>query len=230
MQNFRPPPPPKPAPAAHPSTGPRTAELWEDDNVPEIDEESFDRVTAIPELPSELLAKQLMAETLEDPSSGTFEREEVTQTRTPAPKLELDLSSLDDEDAEEAPADPTLSELSERYAMGDYSGALIVAEGLLETDPGHVEALRFAKNCRENLTNMYSARLGPLDQVVLLGVPGDQLRWLALDHRAGFLLSLVDGVLTIEELLDISGMPRLDALRILFSLLQEGVIRLPTRG
>ena len=44
--------------------------------------------------------------------------------------------------------------------------------------------------------------------------------------RAGFLLSLVDGISSIEELLDISSMPRLEALRILYGLLDQRVIAL----
>jgi hypothetical protein len=73
---------------------------------------------------------------------------------------------------------------------------------------------------------MYSARLGSLDQRVTVAVPSDQIRWLTLDHRAGFLLSLVDGGITVDQILDISGMPRLDALRIMYQLLDQRVISL----
>jgi hypothetical protein len=76
---------------------------------------------------------------------------------------------------------------------------------------------------------MYAARLGALDQVVSMSIPSEQIRWLSLDHRSGFLLSLIDGTSSIEELLDISGMPRLDALRIMYSLFQERVITLSPR-
>ena len=55
--------------------------------------------------------------------------------------------------------------------------------------------------------------------------PGE-LQWLALDHRAGFLLSLVDGMSTVDEILDISGMTRLDALRIILDLTERNVVRL----
>ncbi len=95
--------------------------------------------------------------------------------------------------------------------MGDFSGALLIAEGILEADPEDLEAPRYAQSCRDVLTQMYSARLGPLDQVVAVAVPSDQIRWLTLDHRAGFLLSLIDGGITVDQILDISGMTRLDA-------------------
>jgi hypothetical protein len=55
-------------------------------------------------------------------------------------------------------------------------------------------------------------------------VPREQLRWLSIDHRAGFLLSHVDGVSSLEMILDVSGMPTLDALKILCELAQQRVI------
>ena len=51
---------------------------------------------------------------------------------------------------------------------------------------------------------------------------------MTLDHRAGFLLSRIDGKTTIEELLDVSGMPPDEALGILRDLLQKGVISVDT--
>lgn len=122
--------------------------------------------------------------------------------------------------------DGALREIKDRYAMGDYSGALLTAEGILEADPDQPDAIRYANRCRQVLTDMYSARIGQMSQVASVAVPPDQIRWLSLDHRAGFLLSLVDGQSTLDEVLDISGMPRLDALRILFSLIEERVIAL----
>jgi hypothetical protein len=122
-------------------------------------------------------------------------------------------------------ADP-MSELRERYALGDFSGALTIAEGLLEDQPNNADAQRYAESCRDVLRQMYAARLGPLDQVPVVAIPAEQLRWLTLDHRSGFLLSHVDGVSTLEEILDISGMNPLEAMRIIYDLLQQKVIAL----
>jgi hypothetical protein len=54
----------------------------------------------------------------------------------------------------------------------------------------------------------------------------DQLRALPLDHRAGFLLSMVGMVQSVDELLDISGMSRGEAMRLLCDLVDLGVIDL----
>lgn len=120
-------------------------------------------------------------------------------------------------------------EMKDRYAMGDFTGALVIAESILEARPDDPDARRYADSCREVLTQMYAARLGKLDQVVNVAMAADQIRWLSLDHRAGFLLSLVDGISNVEEILDVSGMPRLDAMRLLYMLLEQRVIALQPR-
>jgi hypothetical protein len=308
--------PPKPAgssrPPPLPSDVPAPLESnWDDDTTPrfELDdpmsESAFDRVTAIPDLPSEILAKQLMSEQPEpmppsqepaprlgsepplvsvrahEPMTGAAPPsfapppdtssplstlpppERPTQRAEPAgpelmelsdplntPRsaalarpahdardavLELDLGDV----ARSGPPpavrvsaqgraerDAQVTEMKDRYAMGDFSGALVVAEGMLEVDADDLDAQRYAQTCRDVLTQMYTARLGALSQHVRVAVPGDQIRWLSLDHRAGFVLSLIDGSSTVEELLDISGMNRLDALRILYTLVDQRVIAL----
>jgi len=144
------------------------------------------------------------------------------------PVLELSLEATPPPAAlkEVEPVQSAIGDMKDRYAMGDFSGALVIAEGILEQNPEDLEAPRYAQSCRDVLTQMYSARLGSLDQRVAVAVPSDQIRWLTLDHRAGFLLSLIDGGITIDQILDISGMPRLDALRIMYQLLDQRVIAL----
>jgi hypothetical protein len=117
-------------------------------------------------------------------------------------------------------------EMQERFALGDYSGALVMAESLLDENPTHVEAREYAESCRAVLQQMYTAKIGPLHRVPVVEVAREQLRWLSIDHRAGFVLSLVDGVSSLEMILDVSGMPYLDALRILYELVQQRIISL----
>ena len=146
--------------------------------------------------------------------------------RDPVLELELELEGLPSRTQTSEPEDPALTEMKDRYAMGDFTGALVIADGILEANPDDLDAPRYAQSCRDVLIQMYSARLGALDQVVRMVLPSDQIRWLTLDHRAGFLLSLIDGGSTVDQILDISGMPRLDALRIMYQLLDQRVISL----
>src|SRR5258707_916396 len=79
-------------------------------------------------------------------------------------------------------------------------------------------AVACAENCRNILRQMYAARIGPLDRIPVVMVARDQLRWLSIDHKAGFVLSLIDGVSNLEMIIDVSGMPQLETMRILSEL------------
>jgi hypothetical protein len=122
-----------------------------------------------------------------------------------------------------------VSDMAERYALGDFTGALRAAELLLGMVPDHLEALRYARSSRERLEQLYTSRLGSLHRIAEVAVPDHEIRWLGLDHRAGFLLSRVDGGHSIEEILDVSGMPRLEALKTLSELVSAGAVRLVDR-
>jgi hypothetical protein len=124
------------------------------------------------------------------------------------------------------PSTNPMRDMKDRYAMGDFSGALTVAEKILEKVPTHEEASRCAQSCRDVLGDMYASRIGNMDQSLVVVMSPDQIRWLSLDHRAGFLLSMIDGMSTVEELLDVCGMQRLDALRIICNLLDQRVVSL----
>ncbi|HKP63716.1 MAG TPA: hypothetical protein VJV78_43580 [Polyangiales bacterium] len=119
-----------------------------------------------------------------------------------------------------------IGEMEELYALDDLTGALRQAEFILGRFPDNEQALRCAANCRARLVQLYASKLGPMDRVITVTLETSQLRWLGLDHRSGFLLSRVDGVSTVEEVLDICGMPRLEALKTLADLLERGAIRL----
>lgn len=120
-------------------------------------------------------------------------------------------------------------ELTDTYAAGDYAAALLVAEELEEKNPDDLTAGSFARDCRSMLEQQYVQRLGSLRNVLSLAITLPQLRRRSLDHRAGFLLSRVDGQSPVEVLLDVGAMPRLDALRILCELLDDGILRIADR-
>lgn len=65
----------------------------------------------------------------------------------------------------------------------------------------------------------YEQIIGRLDAVPRYGKAGPDL-----DSRSAFLLSRIDGAMTIDDLLDISGMPRRDALRVLARLVLSGTV------
>jgi hypothetical protein len=79
----------------------------------------------------------------------------------------------------------------------------------------------------EELERSCMETLGSLDRVPRIVVAAAELGKLTLDHRAGFVLTFVDGVSSIDTLLDASGLPRLELLRVLRDLVRAGVVAVP---
>jgi hypothetical protein len=151
--------------------------------------------------------------------------EEAPATRAYPSEYERDpFAHLSAQSPEDDDLERQLGDMRDRFSLGDYTGALAIAEAILTQDATSPEANRCADECRAKLIQMYTARVGPLDRVPVVLVAREQLRWLSIDHRAGFLLSHIDGVSSLEMILDVSGMPLLDALKILAELSQQRVI------
>lgn len=124
-----------------------------------------------------------------------------------------------------APPPDLVSDMSERFALGDFSGCLRSAELLLGQDPEHELAQHYAEESRKKLEALYTSRLGREDGVIALAVPEAEVPWLGLDSRLGLMLARVDGVSEWPRLVELSGLPRVEALRCLVELLDSRIVR-----
>lgn len=100
---------------------------------------------------------------------------------------------------------------------GDIDAALQAAEQFVATHGG-----LSAPACHEQrwlLERVYESQVGSLGAVPRHGTPSPDL-----DPRQAFLLSRIDGMSSAEDLLEISGMPRLEALRCLALLIRRGAV------
>ncbi|MDH3199938.1 MAG: hypothetical protein OEM15_03490 [Myxococcales bacterium] len=116
-------------------------------------------------------------------------------------------------------------EIADRFALGDYAGALSAAELQLGREPEDDEIRRYAESSRERLEVRYATRIGSLDYVFNVSVAASKIKWLGLDPQAAFLLSLVDGQTSVGEVLDLCQMGRLEALRVFTELLDANAIK-----
>jgi hypothetical protein len=118
-------------------------------------------------------------------------------------------------------------QMMERLAAGDYEGATLAANALLEYRPRDQDALDCAQIAQSELRKMYVARLGSIERVprVVMG-PDAVFSLQALDFRAGYLLSRVDGVSTLQAIVESGSIPSLEALRILSEMYLRRVIDL----
>jgi hypothetical protein len=71
---------------------------------------------------------------------------------------------------------------------------------------------------------MYESKLGGLDRTPRVLISSEEVIWLSLNHRAGFILSQVDGSLSYDDILEVSGMDRFDTVRIIADLVGNGII------
>ncbi len=71
----------------------------------------------------------------------------------------------------------------------------------------------------------YLARLGSRAHVPFTTASREAALGVALDHWAGFILSLVDGTASVEDVVDASSLPEIEALRLLCELRDRGLVR-----
>lgn len=90
-----------------------------------------------------------------------------------------------------------IGKMVEAFDRGDFLGALAVADRLLG---------------RRRVPVVIALR--------------SQIHQYSLDHREGFLLSLIDGVEPVEHLFDVAGIPMLEVLRLLCQLVEKRVVAL----
>jgi tetratricopeptide (TPR) repeat protein len=120
--------------------------------------------------------------------------------------------------------DSLLKGAGDLLELDDFSGAIELLDKVLEQEPGHSQAQRMRSEAERELLSMLSSKLGDLNRTPRVRMSQDEIIWLNLDNRAGFILSLVDGSLSLDEIISICGLPQLEGMRILVQLFQEKVI------
>ena len=113
---------------------------------------------------------------------------------------------------------------TEQMGLDNHSGALEIALKAQLLDPDNADVERMREKSERTLQGMYESKLGNLNALPRVLMKDDEVIWLNLDHRAGFVLAQIDGQVSFEDLFVVSGMSRLDTARILVQLKDEGVI------
>ncbi len=150
----------------------------------------------------------------EEPSAlslvATQQQDSATEVESPA----------EDDDSHES----MMKGARDLLEIDDFSGALEVLEKILEKFPEDQQAQEMKQEARQSLMSILTAKLGDMDQSPEICMSNDEIIWLNLDNRAGFILSLVDGNTSFEDILSLCGLDRLDGMRILAQLLHDKVI------
>ena len=176
------------------------------------------------EMPSDESSEDPLAWAPTEETSGSshdfqdkgFSVDQQPTPRDPAPQ-QASASALSTEE-------PTLQLARDLLKVGELEDALTVCEQVCEADPSDIEATRFLERIQQSLLKRYWAAIGDLSKVPTVKVPHHEILWQDMDHRKGFLLSRIDGMLTYEDIIDISGMADFEVCQILVTLKRDGVI------
>jgi hypothetical protein len=125
---------------------------------------------------------------------------------------------------EERPVRGSLLEQARQlFEAGEYPSALDMVQALLchGRDP---KAIALQAEIERAVERLQHQRIGSLEQVPTLAISLAQLSELKLDHRAGFLISQIDGMMCFEDIIDLSTMPRIETMTLLAELCEKGVI------
>ncbi len=118
-----------------------------------------------------------------------------------------------------------LDHARQALGLGDLNLAVSYAESALRVADGFdtVEARRLVDAEEMLIDHIFETRIGPLSQeLTVLGVPSSQDA--RVSPEQAFLLSRLDGGITVEEVLDLSPLPRRDTLRLLLAMLRDGMV------
>ncbi len=140
-----------------------------------------------------------------------------------------------------APADPTATTVANGFTADDLSVALDRARqahdvgdielavnnaetALLVADAlASPEASARLESARTLLSSIFEARIGPLSRRMVVLAPASNKK-LRVSPEQAFLLSRVDGGVTLDEAIDLSPLSRQKTLRLLVSMLRQGLI------
>ena len=149
---------------------------------------------------------------------------------------EPEAQPADSEDLEVKPADwrsealldpdKGLRQAQELFERGHHTDSLEICELLADALPDNETRKELMERNLEILESLYLEKLGDTDAVPRVELAQGNLQDIQMDHKTAFLLTRIDGMLTIEEVLDIAGMSRFEAAKTLVQALEEGIIRI----
>lgn len=158
---------------------------------------------------------------------GVVRRRERSDTRTPPPASRPMRSGA----MRRSPTfvDPEYSRKLERAQVlrrgGLHEEAARILEELQGIDPNNSQLRHLMQLNEQGMSQKFLVRLGNLEASPRLTADPGSLMGLGLDSRAGYLLTLIDGMSTYQDILELSPMSDEETAELLVYLLRENVIR-----
>ena len=119
-----------------------------------------------------------------------------------------------------------LEEARNLLGNDDLEGALSLFRAAANRDPDRFEVESYIDMVRGRLVQRYRDRVGDTGAAPRMVIDPSEITAFDLPTDVGFMLSLVDGKTSIDELIALSGMDAFEALRILDELVAAGIAEL----
>jgi hypothetical protein len=142
----------------------------------------------------------------------------------PLPPPEASPPTRKQKSHDEEELEALLAGVKDLIELDDHTGAMDLLVKAQELAPNDPKVKEIRARSEQILITRYESKLGDLLRLPRVRLKQDEIIWLNLDHRAGFVLAQIDGTVSYEDLFAVCGMSRLDTARILAQLVDERVI------
>lgn len=119
-----------------------------------------------------------------------------------------------------------LADALELFRKGEASESLVLLETLARENPRRMEIQGYFELVRSHLYSHYRKRMADGAGMPKVRIPSSQILKFNLPANAGFLLAMVDGSTSVNEIVSISGMDPFEAMRMINSLLDAGIVEM----
>ncbi len=110
------------------------------------------------------------------------------------------------------------------FKEGKFELAMEMFESILSEEPDNLDVQGYYEMARNQELKHYKSEVGELSQIPRVIKKASEIRKLNLDHEQGFILSLIDGRISYDDVFSLSNMDGFKTYRIIFQLLHQGII------
>jgi tetratricopeptide (TPR) repeat protein len=117
-----------------------------------------------------------------------------------------------------------LADALELFRKGETQEALELFETLARENPQRMGIQGYFELVRSHLFKYFRERVADASRVLKIKITPEEVMRFNLPANAGFVLSMVDGNTSVNEILALSGMDPFDAMRVVHNLLEAGIV------
>ena len=117
-----------------------------------------------------------------------------------------------------------LNQAKSLFKENKFELAMEMFESILQGEPDNLDVQGYYEMARSQQLKQYKSEVGDLSQMPRVIMDQSEILKLNLDHEEGFILSLIDGKLSYNDVFSLSNMDDFKTYRIICRFLRQGII------